>query len=62
MNSRSEASQPGGRGGHVTQFLFDIIGFSEILIFVGKLLGFATGKDRDFEFYGKISELAQSTP
>ena len=30
------------------QFLFDIIGFSEILIFFGKLLAFAIGKDKGF--------------
>ena len=57
MNSRSEASQPGDRGGHVTRFLFDIIGFLEILIFCWKTFGLCYWKREILNFMGKSLNL-----
>ena len=62
MNSKSEASQQGGQRGSLSPNFYLISSdFRKFQYFDGKLLGFAIGKDRGFEFYGKIFELAQST-
>ena len=47
-----------GGGGNVPSKLSEIVGFSEMLLFVTKLFrAFAIGKDNGFEFYRKIFEL-----